>query len=133
MPAFKPKTIALQACRSRHRGYFGKMPRWIDVCATADVALDQAKRMDVEGWEIALFHQPDGWFALEDACPHRGGSLYDGFVDEGQVACPIHLWRFRLQDGVCTSLSTPGAMTFPVEVRKNRVWVGLDDSVKPGV
>lgn len=49
---------------------------------------------------IAVFHLADGQLrAIDDACPHQGASLAEGYVEDGTVACPWHAWRFRLCNG----------------------------------
>ncbi len=53
----------------------------------------------------------DDWFLVHHAgrdyrvpryCPHRGGRLDHGEVDEsnGRIICPLHYSAFRLSDGV---------------------------------
>ena len=48
---------------------------------------------------MAVFNSPAGWFALDDACPHRGGPLSDGLLADACVACPLHDRRFQLDGG----------------------------------
>ena len=48
---------------------------------------------------IALFRTEDGFFALDDTCPHRGGSLSEGDLIDGEVVCPWHFWPFDLATG----------------------------------
>lgn len=48
---------------------------------------------------IALFRTEKGFFAVDDQCPHRGGSLSEGDVIDGEVVCPWHFWPFDLETG----------------------------------
>jgi nitrite reductase (NADH) small subunit len=32
--------------------------------------------------------------AMDNVCPHRGGSLGQGIVENGKVVCPWHGWQF---------------------------------------
>ena len=48
---------------------------------------------------IAIFRAAAGWFALDAACPHRGGPLADGIVCDSAVICPLHDRRFDLATG----------------------------------
>ena len=77
--------------------------------------------------QVGLFHSPDGLFALDNACPHRGAPLHDGFVKDGVVTCPWHQWQFKIADGVCLNIPQVRATIFPVEVREGAIWVNLDD------
>jgi nitrite reductase (NADH) small subunit len=40
-----------------------------------------------------------GFFALDDACPHAGGSLSEGMLDAGAVVCPIHGYAYDVTTG----------------------------------
>lgn len=46
-------------------------------------------------------------------CPHLGAHLAsaDGCIEEGEIVCPFHKWRFDTTDGVCASI--PYATTVP--------------------
>ncbi len=52
--------------------------------------------------ELAVVSLPDGRvFALEDRCPHDGGRLSDGFVENGTLVCARHGWEFSVETGEC--------------------------------
>jgi nitrite reductase (NADH) small subunit/3-phenylpropionate/trans-cinnamate dioxygenase ferredoxin subunit len=38
-------------------------------------------------------------YVLDNECPHAGGSLSAGPIDDGCVVCPRHYWSFRLDNG----------------------------------
>lgn len=40
-----------------------------------------------------------GYFALDDACPHAGGSLAEGSIEGGSVICPIHGYAYDIVTG----------------------------------
>jgi nitrite reductase (NADH) small subunit len=70
------------------------------VCTIDDVPLGEGRAVTVGSRRIAVFNTPTGWFALDDACPHRGGPLADGLVADRCVTCPLHERRFDLETGV---------------------------------
>jgi nitrite reductase/ring-hydroxylating ferredoxin subunit len=72
---------------------------------------------------VAVFQAGETWLALSDRCPHAGGSLGQGWIDDGEVVCPLHQWRFRLKDGTCSTMVGHGVHRFPVEIRQDRIWV----------
>lgn len=78
---------------------------------------------------MAVARLPTGEaFALPDHCPHAGVPLSEGFVEDGQLVCPMHGWAFDLASGRCVNV--PG-VTIPVtrlEQRPSRRSRG-----KPGV
>jgi nitrite reductase (NADH) small subunit len=69
------------------------------VCTSDDVPLGEGRAVTVGSRRIAVFNTPTGWFALDDACPHRGGPLADGLVADRCVTCPLHERRFDLATG----------------------------------
>lgn len=100
---------------------------WHHVANRSELPEGEGHFASAGGQELALFRVGEEIHCLEDSCPHRGGSLADGLVENGAVACPWHSWRYRLTDGECESL--PGSMParrYPVRIEGDAVWVQLD-------
>lgn len=50
---------------------------------------------------MAVFHARDGSvFATQAHCPHKGGPLADGLMDDGAVVCPLHDRMYNLRTGL---------------------------------
>ncbi len=65
-------------------------------------------------------------FALDSLCPHEGGRIADGpLMDERYLLCPLHLYRFRPDDGQVIEVDCPPARTFEVDEQGDEalVWV----------
>lgn len=76
--------------------------------------------------QVALFHVDGELFALDDSCPHRGGSLGLGIARDGEVACPWHSFHFCLRTGRNTDGLDERVRVRPVRVDdEGRVEVGL--------
>ena len=72
--------------------------------ATKSEIPDQAgKCVEIEGKRIALFNVGGQFFAIDDTCTHRGGSLSAGAIDGDQVVCPLHSACFNLRTGEVVS------------------------------
>jgi nitrite reductase (NADH) small subunit len=99
------------------------MPRWMAVCRADEVSEEKGRSLDISGVRLALFRQGDDLIALSGRCPHSGGSLGHGWIQEGEVVCPLHHWRFRLADGRCTTIRGESVHKFRCEVREDLVWV----------
>ena len=94
------------------------------VCSTHDVKKGHGKVVHANGHEIALFHLDDGFHAIDNACPHRRGPLGEGMVDDGEVTCPIHGWRFDIRSG--KGVMMPVAVKkFPVMVEGENVLIDV--------
>jgi nitrite reductase (NADH) small subunit len=97
----------------------------IPVCRVDDVPPGEGRRVTVAGRAIALFRTPTGWYAIDHACPHAGGPLADGIASDCSVICPLHERRFALRTGAPVGHEGPGVEVHRVEVRGDRVHVGL--------
>ncbi|WP_417234270.1 bifunctional 3-phenylpropionate/cinnamic acid dioxygenase ferredoxin subunit [Arthrobacter sp.] len=75
------------------------------------------------GSDIAVFHSEEGGFyALDDECTHETASLADGWIEGGEVECPVHSARFCLKTGEALCLpATVNARTHKVEVRDGEI------------
>ncbi|MFC4996319.1 bifunctional 3-phenylpropionate/cinnamic acid dioxygenase ferredoxin subunit [Dactylosporangium cerinum] len=71
----------------------------IAVCALAQLAPGEARRLDVDP-PIAVFRTEDGdVYAIDDTCTHQDASLTDGWLEGCEVECPLHASRFDLRTG----------------------------------
>lgn len=79
------------------------MNEGIRVASAADVPDGEAIVIDKEvlGTDdhIAIFHDNGEFFALNDTCTHAEASLADGWIEDGEVECPLHSGRFCLKTG----------------------------------
>ena len=49
---------------------------------------------------VCLVHGEDGtWSALDNRCPHQGGPLGDGQLDDGWLICPWHAYQYDTRTG----------------------------------
>ncbi|MBI4208512.1 MAG: Rieske 2Fe-2S domain-containing protein [Deltaproteobacteria bacterium] len=58
------------------------------------------KLVETESKRLALFKVDGKFYATDEVCPHRGGPLSEGDIEECEVVCPWHGWRFNLETGV---------------------------------
>jgi nitrite reductase/ring-hydroxylating ferredoxin subunit len=68
----------------------------------------EGRTFAVAGEQVAVFRLRSGRLhALSAVCPHRGGPLADGQLDEQVVLCPLHLNAFELATGCSTTGAAP--------------------------
>jgi phenylpropionate dioxygenase-like ring-hydroxylating dioxygenase large terminal subunit len=114
---------------------------WYPVAEAATVDGPRAIRLFGEAY--VLWATGDGTFSVsEPFCPHRSAHLAGGWVEDGNIVCPYHGWRFD-GSGHCThipqladGLPTPpraALRTFPTIARYGMVWtcVGSPISAEP--
>ena len=74
---------------------------WTTVCRKNEVQEDFPFSAKVEGREIGIYLLDDEYYALEDVCPHAYALLSQGFVEDGEVECPLHEATFDIRTGKC--------------------------------
>ena len=90
------------------------MPKHV-VAAASDIPLGGRKLAQVNGRAVVVFNLGGEFFALNNRCPHRGGSLCDGvavglaqsrepgdyqYSRKGEIIrCPWHSWEFDIRTG----------------------------------
>jgi nitrite reductase/ring-hydroxylating ferredoxin subunit/uncharacterized membrane protein len=73
--------------------------------------------------QLVLVREGERILALHDACAHAGGSLSEGKVIDGAIACPIHDSRFRLANGhVVRGPSVYDQPAYEVRAREGGGW-----------
>lgn len=80
---------------------------------------------------FAVSHHQGKYGALDNACPHQGGPLGEGSIEDGVegkcwLRCPWHGWDFDPLTGQSPGGFGDGLETFPTEVRDDGVYIGLE-------
>ena len=105
--------------------------RWHKIAASVEsLALAEKSTMAVEagGKKLCLAKFNDELKACAYKCPHAGGHMAEGWVDAaGNIVCPLHRYRFSLANGRNTSGEGYYLKTYPVEVREDGVFAGIEE------
>ncbi|KIS26253.1 (2Fe-2S)-binding protein [Arthrobacter sp. SPG23] len=72
------------------------------------IPFGEGRAFGVDGEQVAVFRLRDGTLrALSAVCPHKGGPIADGTIDQDVVLCPLHQNAFRLDTGCSTTGAEP--------------------------
>lgn len=63
------------------------------------VPAGQMREFVVDGVEIVVVNLDGELHAFGNRCPHQGGPLSKGRLEDGVMVCPWHLWRFDARTG----------------------------------
>ena len=108
------------------------------VAEWADKVGKDPVRVKMLGQQFVLFRDEAGKpHCLADTCLHRGGSLSQGWVTEGNVTCPYHGWQYN-GDGQCVVIPSEvdegnkipdkaRVDSYPTEERYGMIWVFMGD------
>ncbi len=89
----------------------------------------QITQQEVNGKKICVARHGGELFAFAHKCPHAGGIMADGFLDErGNVVCPLHRYKFSLRNGYNSSGEGFYLKTYPIERRDDGLYVGMEKS-----
>ena len=85
--------------------------------------------VEVNGKNLCLIYFKDQLFACTARCPHAGGRLAEGYIDTmANIVCPLHRYKFSLQNGRNTSGEGYFLKMYPVEVRNEGVFIGFKEN-----
>jgi nitrite reductase (NADH) small subunit len=63
--------------------------------------LNHAREMSAEGQTFCVANMDGEICAMDNVCPHRGGPLGEGMIENGKLICPWHAWEFDPRSGAC--------------------------------
>ncbi len=75
---------------------------------------------------IAIFRKGKKVHAIDNRCPHRGGSLGNGEINGDIITCPLHQWKFEISSGICVQNNKINIYSYPVEVISDRVKISIE-------
>lgn len=73
---------------------------------------------------LCMSHHNGEFGALDNKCPHQGGPLGEGSIENGLLRCPWHGWDYDPITGKAPGFDD-GVETFPVEIREDGIYVGI--------
>ena len=84
---------------------------------------------EMNGKKICIAKFKEVFFAFTYKCPHAGGILADGHIDAlGNLVCPLHRYKYDMKNGRNVSGEGYYLKHWPVEIRDDGVFVGIDES-----
>lgn len=102
------------------------MPKIVKLANKSDLSPGTGNVFEVDGCSIALFNVSGDFYAIDNTCPHRGGSLGEGKLKGDIVICPLHAAHFNVMTGAVTfPPARVGVRSFAVTIAGNDVLVEL--------
>lgn len=102
------------------------MPDYLRIADLSTVPRGSARAVTVGRYEVALFNVDGNFYALENACPHQGGPIADGWVAGLTVTCPWHAWCFDLRSGKMTLGDFAWIPRFDVRIEDDGIFVATE-------
>ncbi len=95
---------------------------WLKVADVNELAEGGLKQVIANGKTLVLAHCAGRYSALDGRCPHAGGPLGEGTIENGLLVCPWHGREYDLATGRCEGFEV-GIGTYPIEVRPDGIFV----------
>ena len=97
---------------------------WVRVGGVDELEDGGVKVVEADGRTLALTRFDGAYGVLDNTCPHQGGPLGEGWIEDGFLRCPWHGQRFDPITGVSPE-GPDGATVLPCEVRQDGIYVAL--------
>jgi nitrite reductase (NADH) small subunit/3-phenylpropionate/trans-cinnamate dioxygenase ferredoxin subunit len=101
------------------------MTDFITVAQVCDIPPGTGRTVEVRGIWIALFNVDGAFYAIDNACPHAGGPLGEGKLNDTVVECPWHGWKFSVVSGERVGNSNFQVACCEVRVEGTHVQIAL--------
>lgn len=76
--------------------------------------------------QVCLTHFKGSFNAITNKCPHQGGPLGEGSIENGLLRCPWHGWDFSPCGGSSDGFDD-GLKSYKLKIEEEAVYVGLEE------
>jgi 3-phenylpropionate/trans-cinnamate dioxygenase ferredoxin component len=98
--------------------------RYEKVALTTDLGPGEKIKLNIEDKIILLANIDGAYYAIDNTCPHMGGSLFDGKLEGANVICPRHGSTFDVRTGKLVAsgklflvkIKTADVKSYPVKI-----------------
>ena len=86
-------------------------------------------QIEIAGKQVCVSKYKEQIVAFAAKCPHAGGSLVNGFLDAlGNIVCPLHRYKFSIENGRNTSGEGYFLKRFPLEINTEGIFISLEEN-----
>lgn len=106
---------------------------FVKIAETGMLQPGEKKSFSLNGKTVLLANVDGAYFALDNKCPHLGGSLVGGDLEGATLVCPRHGAKFDVRTGknvgnaklAFIQMKVGDATVFPVQVEGTDILVEL--------
>ena len=93
-----------------------------------DFAANNIAVATLNGKTICVGKFQERLYAFAYKCPHASGLLSSGLIDAlGNVVCPLHRYKFCMENGRNVSGEGYYLKHWPVEIREEGIYIGMEE------
>ncbi len=106
----------------------------VKIANTTDILVGQKIKVTIEGKDYMLTNLNGTYYAMDNTCPHMGGSLSDGRIEGTAIVCPRHGAAYDILTGevvkdakiLFITSKVHSVTTYPVKVEATELFIDLD-------
>jgi len=106
---------------------------YIKAAKTTELTAGNKKKISLDNIEILLTNIDGTYYAINNKCPHMGGSLYEGDLAGHDIICPRHGSTFDVRTGKVVQrgailhikVRVNDARSYPVKVEGTDILIGI--------
>ena len=100
---------------------------WHTVEPVSKIRVGEVLPFTIAGKRLAIGRTERGYFAMDDLCPHAGGSLGEGLISKECVICPIHGYAYDTLTGEGID-DGDDVQVYPVELDGDVLRIQIEES-----
>ncbi len=98
------------------------MPEFVRICSAAELPRSGAVgEYMVNGRAFCVANIGGSIAVLDGVCPHEGGPLGEGIIEEGRVVCPWHGYSFDVRTGAAEQDPEAVAQVFETKLENGEL------------
>lgn len=101
---------------------------WHKILDHGDLDEGRVTTVTVGTKSLAVSHHDGAYGALDNACPHQGGPLGEGSIENGLLRCPWHGYDYDPITGTPPPPFEDAPSCFAIDVRDDGVYVEVDEA-----
>lgn len=102
------------------------MPNFVKVASVEKIVPGTARQVDARGKALAVYNVDGEFHCTDGVCPHRGGPLGEGDLQDTIVTCPWHGWEYDVTTGAGRTNPSANLTCFAVQVEGGDIKVGIE-------
>ena len=102
------------------------MSEFVRICSASEVPVEgEVAEFMVQGRALCVAHVNGAIAVLDGVCPHEGGPLGEGIIEDGRVVCPWHGYGIDPRTGVADQDPDVKAEVFEAKIEQGELLVKL--------
>ena len=96
------------------------------VAKASEISEEEPKAVSIGRLDVGIYKLDGEFYAIDDICTHAYAMMTDGYIEDGQVECPLHGACFDIKTGkALTAPATIDLRPYPVKVEGDQISVGV--------